>query len=191
MRTLRQISIKNRQNYFFNSLTNIKNFDPSLLSINQVSFKSTDDVIYDNEYISMKSLESANSLYFVFDNVDACIEKNSEDKYLIFAFTDKNKEVLGNCTELWDEIKDQIEIISGNKPTKYGKDFMKIKSKSDDNLPLGKILNALVCIIAVAYVFQGDNNYVINVCMSMNIKMKMILVPLYKCNFCTIYIALL
>ena len=37
MRTLRQISIKNCQNYFVSSITNIKSFDPSLLSINQTS----------------------------------------------------------------------------------------------------------------------------------------------------------
>ena len=41
MRTLRQVIIKNRQNYFFNSMTNIKNFDPSLLSIDQVLFKKS------------------------------------------------------------------------------------------------------------------------------------------------------
>ena len=45
MRTLRQVNIKNRQNYVFNSMTNIKNFDPNLLSIDQISFKSTDCVI--------------------------------------------------------------------------------------------------------------------------------------------------
>ena len=39
MITLRQVNIKNRQNYFFNSMTNIKNFDPNLLSIDQVLFK--------------------------------------------------------------------------------------------------------------------------------------------------------
>ena len=60
---------------------------------------------------------------------------------MIFASTDKNKEALENYTELWDEIKDQIEVRSGNKPIKYKKDFMKIKFESDDNLPLGKILN--------------------------------------------------
>ena len=38
-----------------------------------------------------------------------------------------------------DEVKDQIELISGNKPIEYKKDFMNIKFKSDDNLPLGKI----------------------------------------------------
>ena len=47
MKTLRQVTIKNHQNYFFNSMTNIKNFDPNVLSIDQISFKSTDCVIYD------------------------------------------------------------------------------------------------------------------------------------------------
>ena len=52
----------------------------------------------------MKSLDngnadSANSLYLVFNNVDGYTECNStkkdnEDKYLIFASPDKNKEVL-------------------------------------------------------------------------------------------------
>ena len=69
------------------------------------------------------------------------LTKNNENKYLIFASTDKNKEALENYTELWDKIKDQIEVIGVNKPIKYKKYFMKIKSESDDDLPLGKILN--------------------------------------------------
>ena len=40
----------------------------------------------------MKGFDSVNSLYLVLNNVDAYIEKNMEDKYLTFAFTDKNKE---------------------------------------------------------------------------------------------------
>ena len=36
---------------------------------------------------------------------------------------------------------------------------MKIRFESDDNLPLGKILNILVCIIVARSVFQGNNNY--------------------------------
>ena len=105
MRTLRQVNIKNRQIYFFNSMTNIKNFDPSLLSIDQVSFKkSTDCVIYFIEYF--KNIDSSNSLYLVFNNVDAYIEEYNEDKYLVFALTDKSKEALENYTELLDEIKD-------------------------------------------------------------------------------------
>ena len=78
-------------------MTNIKNFDSNLLSIHQISFKSAHSVIYNIEYI--KSLCGENSLYFVFNNVDAYIECNSteesnENKYLTFASTDKNKEAL-------------------------------------------------------------------------------------------------
>ena len=76
-------------------MTNIKNFDPSMLSIDQISFESTDSVIYDIEYITMKRTHNENSLYLIFNNVDAYIEENNEDKYLIFASTDKNKETLG------------------------------------------------------------------------------------------------
>ena len=159
MRALRQVNIKNCHHHFFNSMINVKNFDTSLLSIDKISFKSTDSVIYGIKYITMKSLDSANSLYLVFNNEDAYIEENSEDKYLIFAFTDKDKKELENYAKFWDEIQDQIEIISGNKPIEYEKDFMKIKFESDDNLPLGIILNIPVCIIAVGSVFQEDNYY--------------------------------
>ena len=75
MRTLKSINIKIRP-YFFNSMTNIKNFDPNVLSIDQVSFekKNTDCVIYEFEYF--KNFDSANSLYLIFNNVHTCIEYN-------------------------------------------------------------------------------------------------------------------
>ena len=73
MKTIRQVNIKNRQDYVFNSMTDIKNFDPSLLSIDQISFESTDSVIYDIEYITMKSLDNENYPYLIFNNVDAYI----------------------------------------------------------------------------------------------------------------------
>ena len=98
MRTLRQISMKNRQKYFFNSMTNIKNFDPNLLIIYQISSKSTDSVICHIKYF--KNLDTSNFLYLVFNDVDACIEEYNENKYLVFALTDKNKEALENYTEL-------------------------------------------------------------------------------------------
>ena len=137
MKTIRQVNIKNRQHYLFNTMTNTKNFNPTLLSIEKISFESTDSVIYDIEYITIKRLDNENSPYLTFDNVDAYIEENNEDKYLIFASTDKNKEPLENYIELWDEIKNKIEAVSGDKPIKYGRDFMKIKSESHDDLPLG------------------------------------------------------
>ena len=58
------------------------------------------------------------------------LNKKNRNKYLIFASTDKNKEILTKYTELWDKIKILIECNSieriNDKPGKYGKDFMKI-----------------------------------------------------------------
>ena len=66
---------------------------------------------------------------------------------MIFASTDKNKIVLENYTELWDEIKKQIELMTGDKMTKYSKTFMKVTFKTNDDLPLSKIINIPICIV--------------------------------------------
>ena len=102
MKTLRQVNIKNCPNYFFNSMTSIKNLDTNLLSINQISFTSTDSVVYDIEYF--KNLGGVNSLCFVFNDEDGCYECIDENKYLIFTLADKNREILENYKELWSEI---------------------------------------------------------------------------------------
>ena len=57
-----------------------------------------------------------------------------------------------------DEIKSQNEKINV-KPGEYEKDLMKIKFNSDNNLPLGKILNLHNMTIVVRSAFQEDNKY--------------------------------
>ena len=56
MKAISKVDIKNCQNHFFNSMININNFDPSLLCIDQISFKSTDFVIYDINISQQKVL---------------------------------------------------------------------------------------------------------------------------------------
>ena len=102
-------------------------------------------------------MNSLNTLYLVFNNLDAYIEKSGENRYLIFASTEKNKLMLENYTELWDEIKEQIELITGDKVTKYSKDFMKIRFTTHDDLPLYKIINIPVCVVIVSSIFKEDN----------------------------------
>ena len=116
MRTIRQVNIKNRQNYFFNDMTNIGDLDLSFLNIDQVVFKRNDSIIYEIKCI--KNLNGSNSLYLVFNTLDAYIEKSGENKYSIFVSTDKNEMVLRDYTEIWDEIKEQIDLTSGNKVIK-------------------------------------------------------------------------
>ena len=96
-------------------------------------------------YITIKnvgdyeSIYSVNPLYLINGEVNRYIEENNGNKYLVFASTNKNKEVLEKYTELWDGIKNLIEKING-RLVEYENDFMKIKFNSDDSLPLDKIL---------------------------------------------------
>ena len=158
------INIKNRPYYFFNDMIDIKHFGPNLLSIDRISFKSIDIVTYYIKYITMKSLDHVNidlknSLYLVFNNVDGyTIEENNEDKHLIFAFPSKNKEILEKYKKLWNEIKNQIKTINGVKPSQYKKNLMKIRFESDDDLPLGKMLNIPIIVIT-GLVFQESSKY--------------------------------
>ena len=133
--------IKNHTYYLFNIMTNIKNFNQSLSGIDKLSSKSANINIYHVEYMSMKILDNvnidgANCLYLIFNNAvhGYIIEENNEE-LLIFAFTCNSKEVFKKYTKLWGEIKNQIGIINGGKPIECKKDFLKIRFKSDDDLP--------------------------------------------------------
>ena len=51
-----------------------------------------------------------------------------------------------------------IENVN-NKPGEYGKDFMKIKFNSDDNLPLNKTLKIYDMTIVIRSVFDENGKY--------------------------------
>ena len=126
----------------------------------------------------MKSLDHVNNdsespLYLIFNNVDGYIIKESNrDKYLIFVSTNQNKKVLEKYTKRWNEIKIQIETINGGKLIKYKEHFMKIRFDSDNDLPLGKILNIPSLIIIARSVFKETTSIIIkfiymNVCINL------------------------
>ena len=50
----------NRLYYLFSHMTNIKNFNPNLLSINKITYNSTDSVVYNIIYIMMESIKNQN-----------------------------------------------------------------------------------------------------------------------------------
>ena len=52
-------------------MTNISDFDPTLLNVDSIEFKSNDCIIYDIKYI--KNLNRSNPLFLVFKNLDAYI----------------------------------------------------------------------------------------------------------------------
>ena len=66
---------------------------------------------------------------------------------------DENKEILKKYTELWDGIRNKIEIMNCGKTSEYS------IYDSDDDLPLNKQLKFPTVTIAVRSVFQDEGKF--------------------------------
>ena len=105
-------------------------------------------------------------MYFIVREVDRYIgkrihridEEKIGNKYLVFASTDKNKELLKNYTKLWDKTKSLIKNIS-DEPDNYDEKYIKIRFNLNDNLPLNKILKLQNLTIIVRSIFEEDKKY--------------------------------
>ena len=62
-------------------------------------------------------------------------------------------------------IKNETETINGSKEGEYGKDFMKIKFDTNDDLPLNKPLKFPTLTIIVRCVFQEDEKLYPQICL--------------------------
>ena len=65
MRLVKQIDIKNRTQYFYNDMINIKKFDSNLLKIDKKSYK--DISIYNIGYITIKKIDDCENFFSVFN----------------------------------------------------------------------------------------------------------------------------
>ena len=75
-----------------------------------------------------------NPLYLMINRID----HHLGDKYLKIADTDRNSDVLKRYLEVWNGIKDCIEKINkdDSELKAYDKDYMKIKLKTENDVPL-------------------------------------------------------
>ena len=158
MGNIKQLNIKSRTYYFHNDIINTEEFDSNLLKIDKKLYK--DIGIYFIGYITIKkigdyeNIYSVNPLYLIIGKVDGHIDENNGNKYLVFDSIDENK-----YTEIWDGIKNEIEIISSGKKVEYSKDFTKIKFNTYDNLPLNKLLKLHMLTIIVRCIFEEDGKF--------------------------------
>ena len=77
MKITRQLTMEDRSGYFFTDMTNINNFDPSLLNIDKVSFRNEELTMYDIKYI--KNSNRLNTLYLVFNNLDGVFQRSGKN----------------------------------------------------------------------------------------------------------------
>ena len=85
------------------------------------------------------------------------IFKKNEGKYFVLDSTDENKIALKKTQKIWMALND-------GKEGKYGKDFIKIKFDTDNNLPLNSPLKLRMVTIIVRSAFEEDGKFYPQVC---------------------------
>ena len=109
--------------------------------------------------INDQNIDKKVPLCLTFSNVDAYIIEESRNKFLIFAFTENNKEVLELYRKLRNEIKYHIKTINSGECNfiEYGNDIIKFILNLRDDVLLNKILHFSVLNILCKSVFHIEN----------------------------------
>ena len=158
MKTIKKLSIKDWTGYIFTNMTNMNDFDPEFLLIND--FKSSKDgsVLFNIAYC-----EENNVPHIAFNNIQCIFRKCGILSYLIFCESDKNKSMLNRYAEIIDKIKEEIFSFVDELEGDYfvmGKDFMWFRFRTDDELVYNKKINIPVCVISISGMLkQGDIYY--------------------------------
>ena len=154
----KQTEMKN-QTHFYKAIINLESFESNLLKIDKKHYKEIN--IYYIGYIKIKKISdcenvnSVNPLYLLVNHASGYIEVKNRNKCLIFDDSvAENKELLEKYADVWDGIKNEIKAKNCGQENDYGKDYMKIKFNSDDDLPLNKPLKLHAVTIIIGYVFE-------------------------------------
>ena len=140
-------------------IIDLKKFDARLLKIDKKSFKGIG--IYNIGYITIKkiddceSINGLNPLHLRIDHENGYIEEKGVNKYLVFDYTDENKELLKKYNDVLNGIRDKFKEINSIE-CDYEKYYMKIKFNSDDELPLKKPLKFHNMTITIRSAFEED-----------------------------------
>ena len=96
-------------------------------------------------------------MYLRVSHASGYIKEKNGNKYLISDDSfDEKKEVLKKHADVCDGIKNKIKAKNGGEENDYGKDYMKIKFNSDDDLSLNRPLKFHAMIIIIRSVFKED-----------------------------------
>ena len=108
----KDIDIKNHMYYFFNSIINIKIFDPNKIKIDEKSYKNI--LIYYIGNVPIKNskyvkISSVNPLYLIISQLNRCSEKISQYKSLTLVLTNESKEIIKNMKNYG--VKSDIQLV--------------------------------------------------------------------------------
>ena len=103
MKKIRRLNIQEKPGYFFSSMTNINNFHPELLGIDDFTVFKDGSVVFNIVCCEKES----NTPHIVFNNIEYIFRKSGIHSYLIFCESDKNKKMLDKYVEIIDKRKEK------------------------------------------------------------------------------------
>ena len=106
-----------------------------------------------------KNINSVYPLYLMIDEMIIHFDEKNENKYLVLDDVNENKEVWKKYEEVWEGVKKEIETINDGKKIEYEKDYMKIRFKSNDDLPLNKSLRLRLLTIIIRCIISEDGTF--------------------------------
>ena len=153
----KELNIKNQTYYFYNNLTDIRNFRSNLLKVDKKSHKDIN--IYYIGYITIKSfgdcenIHSVNLLYLIFHFATGYFKEKNGEKCLIL-------DSMEGYEKVFSGIMSEIMTLNGGKELFYEKNYSRIGINTDDDLPLNKQLKFPTLTIIIRCVFQeGEKLY--------------------------------
>ena len=144
----------------------LENFDSNLLKINKAHYKVIN--IYYIGYITNKKIDNCknvhrvNPLHLLVNQANRYAEEKNGNKYLLFDDSvNETRELLKKYIDSLDGIKNEIKAINVGEcnsveENDYGKDYMKTKFNSNNNLPLNKPLRFHAMTIILRSVFEEN-----------------------------------
>ena len=93
MKTTKRLNIEYKSDYFFIDMTNVNDFDPKLLLINEITTLNSGSTMFEISYC-----EESNTPYIVFNNIESIFRKSGTNKYLVICENKKIEKMLKNYT---------------------------------------------------------------------------------------------
>ena len=108
---------------------------------------------------SCNNINSVNPLYLMINEMIGHFEEKNKNKYLVLDDEDENREVSKKYEEVWEGVKKEIETINGGEKNEYGKDYMKIRFKSNDDFPQNKPIKLRLLTIIIRSVIRKNGKF--------------------------------
>ena len=136
-------------------MININDIDTGLLINGDFTVTKNGSIFFSISYC-----EEGNTPHIVFKDIECSFRKSGVFSYLIFCGGDGNKKMLDKYVKVIDQIKEEILfIVDEDIEFIMGKDFMRFKFRTDNNLPYNQKINDKVCVISMSSVFKERGRY--------------------------------